>query len=49
MKTYEENRLIRDLSVLREVAKEYPGKTVENIIVQLGARLNEIGNSAAKQ
>ena len=48
MNTYEENRLIRDLLVLREVAKEYPGKTVENIIVQIEARLNEIGNSAAK-
>ena len=46
MNTYEENRLIRDLSVLREVAKEYPSKTVENIIVQLEARLKEIGNSA---
>ena len=49
MNTYEEKRLTTDLSVLREVAKGYPGKTVENIIVQLGARLNEIGNSAAKQ
>lgn len=48
MNTYEEKRLTTDLSVLREVAKEYPGKTVENIIVQLGARLNEIGNSVAK-
>lgn len=45
MNTYEENRLIRDLSVLREVAKEYPGKTVDNIIVQLEARLKEMNNA----
>ena len=49
MKTYEEKRLTTDLSVLREVAKEYPGKTVENIIVQLEARLKEIGNIAEEQ
>ena len=49
MKTYEEKRLTTDLSVLRDVAKEYPGKTVENIIVQLEARLKEIGNIAEEQ
>ena len=49
MTTPECTRLEAQIAVLREVAKEYPGKTVENIIVQLGARLNEIGNSAAKQ
>ena len=49
MNTYEEKRLTTDLSVLREVAKEYPGKTIENIIVQLTARLKEIGNSETKQ
>ena len=42
MRTYEEKRLTTDLSVLREVAKEYPGRTIENIIVQLKARLKEV-------
>lgn len=42
-------RLKAQAAVLREVAEEYPGKTIENVIVQLEARLNEIGNSAAKQ
>ena len=42
-------RLKAQVTVLREVAEEYPGKTIENIIVQLEARLKEIGNSAAKQ
>lgn len=45
MNTYAEKRLTTDLSVLREVAKEYPGKTIENIIVQMDARLKEIGNN----
>ena len=35
-----------NISVLKEVAAEYPGKTIENIIAQLEARRNEIGNSA---
>ncbi len=37
------------IAVLKEVAAEYPGKTIENIIAQLEARRKEIGNSAAKQ
>ena len=37
------------IAVLKEVTKEYPGKTIENIIVQMEARRSEIGNSAAKQ
>lgn len=37
------------ISVLREIAAEYPGKTIENIIAQLEARRKEIGNSATKQ
>lgn len=45
MNTYEVNRLINDLSALREVAREYPGRTVENIIVQLEARLKEACNA----
>ena len=33
------------LSVLREVAEEYPGKTIENIIAQLEARRKELNKS----
>ena len=43
-------RLEAQIAVLKEVAREYPTKkTIENIIVQLEARRNEIGNSVAKQ
>ena len=31
--------------ILQEVAEEYPGKTIENIIVQLEARRNELNKS----
>ena len=41
--------LQNQLHVLREVAEEYHGKTIENIITQLEARRNEIGNSAEEQ
>ena len=34
--------LPNQLHVLREVAEEYPGKTIENIIVQMEARLKEV-------
>ena len=33
------------ISVLREVAAEYPGKTIENIIAQMEARRKEINKS----
>ncbi|MGN0491854.1 hypothetical protein [Ruminococcus sp.] len=49
MKDIELLEFLNTLSALRKVAEEYPGKTIENIIVQLEARLKEIGNSAAKQ
>ena len=39
-------RFLANLNALREIAAEYPGKTIENIITQLEARRNEIGNSA---
>ena len=42
-------RLVAQIAILKEVAAEYPGKTIENIIVQMEARVKEIGNSAAKQ
>ena len=37
----EYTRLEAQIAVLREVAKEYPGKTIENIIVQMEARRKE--------
>ena len=49
MITSEYTRLEAQIDVLKEVALEYPGKTIENIIVQMEARRKEIGNSAAKQ
>ena len=42
--TSEYTRLEAQIAVLREVAEEYPGKTIENIIAQLEARRREIGN-----
>ena len=33
------------ISVLREIAAEYPGKTIENIIAQLEARREELNKS----
>lgn len=48
-KGLERLRFIAKIDLLKEVAEEYPGKTIENIIVQLEARRKEIGNSAAKQ
>lgn len=35
-------RLVAQIAVLKEIAKEYPGKTIENIIVQIEARLKEL-------
>ena len=37
----EYTRLEAQRAVLREVAEEYPGKTIENIIVQMEARRKE--------
>ena len=42
-------RLVAQIAILKEIAEEYPGKTIENIIAQLEARRKEIGNSAARQ
>ena len=49
MKPRERIRFIATIDTLKRVAEEYPGKTIENIIVQMEARRKEIGNSAAKQ
>ena len=35
-------RLAAQIAVLKEVAAEYPGKTIENIIVQMEARRKEM-------
>ena len=42
----EYTRLVEQVAVLKEVAIQYPAKTIDNIIVQMEARRKEIGNSA---
>ena len=42
-------RLVAQIAVLKDVAEEYPGKTIENIIAQMEARKKEIENNAEKQ
>ena len=42
MTTPEYARLVERIVVLKEIAKEYPGKTIENIIVQMEARKKEV-------
>ncbi len=37
------NRLTAQICVLRQVAADYPGKTIENIIMQMEARAKETG------
>ena len=34
--------MIHRISILKEIVKEYPGKTIDNIIVQLEARIKEV-------
>ena len=48
MTTPEYARLVERIIVLKEIAKEYPGKTIENIIVQMEARRKELGNNATE-
>ena len=38
-------RLVAKIAVLKEVAEEYPGKTIENIIQQMEARRKEVENA----
>ena len=45
----EYTRLVAQIAVLKEVAREYPANTIDNIILQMESRRNEIGNIAAKQ
>ena len=35
----------KQLSVLKDVAEEYPGKTIENVIAQMEARRKELNKS----
>ena len=45
----EYTRLVAQIAVLKEVAMEYPTRTIGNIIVQMEAIKKEIVNSVAKQ
>ena len=38
-------RLVAQIAVLKEIAEEYPGKTIDNIIVQMEARKKEVDNA----
>ena len=38
-------KLLMQIATLKNVAAEYPGKTIENIIAQLEARRKELNNS----
>ena len=49
MTVAEYTRLVARIAVLKEIAREYPAKKIENIIAQMEARRKEIGNSATKQ
>lgn len=41
-------QLLMQINVLKNIANEYPGKTIEDIIVQMEARLKETGVYTAK-
>ena len=41
----EYTRLVAQIAVLKEIAEEYPGKTIDNIIVQMEARKKEVDNA----
>ena len=45
MTVAEYTRLVAQIVVLEEVAREYPTKTIENIIMQMEARRKEIENA----
>ena len=38
-------KLLMQIATLKNVAEEYPGKTIENIIAQLEARRKEVVNA----
>ena len=35
-------RLAVHIAMLKDIAEEYPGKTIENVITQIEARLKEL-------
>lgn len=49
MTVAEYTRLVAQIAVLKEVAMQYPANTIDNIIVQMEARRNEICNSTEEQ
>ena len=38
-------KLLMQISTLKDIAEEYPGKTIENIIAQMEARRKEVVNA----
>ena len=38
-------RLVAQIAILKEIAEEYPGKTIENVIAQMEARRKELNKS----
>lgn len=45
MTVAEYTRLTAQIAVLKEIAMEYSGKTIDNIIVQMEARKKEVENA----
>ena len=45
MTTPEYLRLSVHIAMLEDIAEEYPGKTIENIIAQMEARRKEVVNA----
>ena len=45
MTTPEYLRLSVHIAMLEDIAEEYPGKTIENVIAQLEARRKEVLNA----
>lgn len=41
----EYTRLVAQIAVLKEIAGEYYGKTIDNIIVQMETRKKEVDNA----
>lgn len=42
MTTSDKIRLIAQIAILKEIAIDYPGKTIDNIIQQMEARRKEV-------
>ena len=45
MTVAEYTRLVAQIAVLKEIAREYPAKTIENIIAQMEARRKDVWDS----